>query len=216
MFPQTIFINLEERKDRLEHVTKELQKIGINEPYHQNAKKESNGAIGCTKSHILALEHAKQNKWPSVFICEDDIEFLQPELTIQSFDEFQKDSNNNKSKWEWDVLIIGGNNCPPYNIVTQHYCRVYNCQTTTGYIVNEHYYDVLLENFRESVKQLEKEPHNGRLYALDIYWKRLQQKDSWYMLLPLCVTQYSNYSDIEKKETNYTWLMLDMEKKWLK
>jgi hypothetical protein len=34
--------------------------------------------------------------------------------------------------------------------------------------------------------------------------------------LPLSVIQYENYSDIERKSTNYSWLMLDMEKRWLR
>jgi predicted RNA-binding protein len=60
-----------------------------------------------------------------------------------------------------------------------------------------------------------REPNNTRQYALDIYWKSLQKKDNWFMILPPTVSQYENYSDIEKKNTNYHWLMLDIEKKWL-
>ena len=54
-----------------------------------------------------------------------------------------------------------------------------------------------------------------KLYAIDMYWKHLQSKDNWYLLYPLTVTQYENYSDIEKRNTNYNHLMLDPEKKWL-
>jgi hypothetical protein len=114
------------------------------------------------------------------------------------------------------VLIIGGNNCPPYEIIDDGCCRVFNCQTTTGYIVHKDYYDVLIQNFRESANHLLREPTNHRQYALDIYWKRLQKTGAWYMILPLSVIQYENYSDIERKSTNYSWLMLDMEKRWLR
>jgi hypothetical protein len=100
-------------------------------------------------------------------------------------------------------------------MIEDYCCKVSNCQTTTGYIVKRHYYDTLIANFRESVRNLMREPQNGQLYALDIYWKRLQQTNEWYMILPPTVTQYENYSDIERKNTNYNWLMLDIEKKWL-
>jgi hypothetical protein len=113
-------------------------------------------------------------------------------------------------------LIIGGNNTPPYTIIhPNECCRVYNCQTTTGYIIRKHYYDVLIQNFKESARNLQREPTNHREYALDIYWKQLQQRDSWFMILPLTVIQYNNYSDIEQRVTDYRGLMLDMEKKWL-
>ena len=39
-------------------------------------------------------------------------------------------------------------------------------------------------------------------------------QDFWYMIIPLTVTQYENYSDIEEQERNYNHLMLDMEKEW--
>jgi hypothetical protein len=34
------------------------------------------------------------------------------------------------------------------------------------------------------------------------------------MITPPTVTQYENYSDIEEQQTNYDYLMLDMEKTW--
>ena len=34
------------------------------------------------------------------------------------------------------------------------------------------------------------------------------------MLIPPTVSQYESYSDIEKKNVKYDWLMLDNEKEW--
>ena len=48
----------------------------------------------------------------------------------------------------WDVLIIGGNNVPPYKQYYEYCARVFNCQTTTGYIVKEEFYDVMIDNFK--------------------------------------------------------------------
>ena len=210
MLEHTLFINLTERKDRLHHVLQELSKIGINSPIRINAIKHQIGAIGCTLSHIAALEYAKDEQWEQVFICEDDITFLNPALLRENIEKFAARGLS------WDVLIIGGNNTPPFTIIEQNECcRVFNCQTTTGYIVHKHYYDALIQNFKESVRNFMREPTNHREYALDIYWKRLQQRDSWFMILPLTVIQYNNYSDIEQRVTDYRGLMLDMEKKWL-
>ena len=70
----TLYINLEHRVDRKEHVTKELEKIGV-KGERFNAIKTKNGAIGCTLSHIKCLEIAKERNYEEVFICEDDITF---------------------------------------------------------------------------------------------------------------------------------------------
>jgi hypothetical protein len=112
----------------------------------------------------------------------------------------------------WDVIIIGGNNCPPYDNVSDYAIRVYNNQTTTGYIVKSHYYDILCSNIKEGVKNLIREPNNARSYAIDMYWKKLQRMHHWYMIVPPTVIQYNGYSDVEKHSVNYTDLMLDLDK----
>ena len=209
LLKNTLYINLEHRKDRLEHVTAQMNMMGITAE-RVNAVKMNTGAVGCTMSHIKCLELAKQRDYEYVFICEDDITFRNPDLFKRNLQKFYDDDDIN-----WDLLIIGGNNVPPFQQVTEYCARVFYCQTTTGYIVKKHYYDTLLKNFRESAAGLMREPNNPSTYALDMYWKRLQLQDFWYMITPPTVTQYESYSDIENRNVNYENMMLDMEKPWL-
>ena len=209
LFKNTLFINLEQRPDRLEHAVAEFKKMRI-DAERVNATKTKAGAVGCTLSHIRCLELAKQRDYDYVFICEDDITFLQPFVLKRHLAFFA-----GQGDLDWDVCIIGGNNVPPYEQINEFYVRVRNCQTTTGYIVKKHYYDVLITNFKESAKNLMREPDNKQMYALDMYWKRLQQQDRWYMITPPTVTQYESFSDIEQRNVNYDYLMLDMNKEWL-
>ena len=208
LFKNTLYINLEHRKDRLEHVNKELLKMNINGERF-NAIKTKLGAIGCTLSHIKCLEIAKERDYEYVFICEDDICFLRPDMLKDSLQKFY----DNKSI-AWDVLLIGGNNAPPYAKPHDYCIKVSNCQTTTGYVVKRHYYDTLITNFRESATNLMRTP-NPKLYALDMYWKSLQRQHNWYMLFPFTVVQIEGYSDIENREVDYRGLMLDVDKPWL-
>jgi GR25 family glycosyltransferase involved in LPS biosynthesis len=209
LLKNTLYINLEHRKDRLTHVTKELEKIGI-QGERFNAIKTKDGAIGCTMSHIKCLELAKERNYETVFICEDDIAFLNPQVLLDSLQKFYENTSI-----QWDVLLIGGNNVPPYEKTTDYCIRVSNCQTTTGYIVKNSYYDVLIQNFRESVQGLLQNPTNKKQFALDMYWKRLQRINRWYMLFPFTVVQCESYSDIEEKVVDYRGLMLDADKQWL-
>lgn len=204
------FINLEQRTDRLVHAQAEFKKMGIN-PERFNAVKLTSGACGCTMSHIKCLELAKKRDYEHVFVCEDDITFTNPEVLKTNLKKFAQDKDI-----QWDVLIIGGNNVPPYFKQGDYCARVLNCQTTTGYVVKKDFYDVLINNLKEGVSKLMKNPENKRQYAVDIYWKSLQMQYYWYMIIPPTVTQYENYSDIEEKNLNYDHLLLDMDKDWLR
>jgi hypothetical protein len=115
----------------------------------------------------------------------------------------------------WDVLLIGGNNVPPYQQIDSTCVKVARCQTTTGYIVRSHYYDILIENFRQGINKLLKEPEKHVMYAIDKYWFSLQQQHLWYLIIPLTVVQREDYSDIEKRHTNYMRVMTDLDKPWL-
>ena len=134
------YINLESRPDRKQNIEKELLKVGIN-AQRFNAIKLANGALGCSMSHLRCLEIAKQNGWDHVLIVEDDIQFLQPRVFVE---QFNKVLISNK---EFDVILLAGNNVPPFIRVDESCVKVSRCQTTTGYYVKGHYFDVLISHF---------------------------------------------------------------------
>lgn len=217
-----LYINLESRKDRRLHVECELTKIGIGRDIFdrfnaiQLPKKSGSGAIGCSMSHLKCLELARKNKWEHVLIVEDDIEFTDPSLFVQNFNLFLEGKQG-----KFDVCLIAGNNFPPF-IQKEEYCvKVSKCQTTTGYFVLAHYYDRLIENIRYGINQLIKDPEERiglrytqyqLKYSIDKWWFQLQEKDNWYLITPLTVTQRDDYSDIEERNTSYSSIMLDLEK----
>jgi GR25 family glycosyltransferase involved in LPS biosynthesis len=157
-------------------------------------------------SHLKLIEIAKKNDWEHILIVEDDILFTNPTLFINQFNKF---ISNHKS---FDVVLIAGNNLPPYKNIDDTCVQVTRCQTTTGYLVQKHYYDVLIENYKEGILNLMKDPTNHVSYAIDKYWFKLQVIHKWYLITPLTVTQREDYSDIEKRATNYTSSMLDLDK----
>lgn len=199
------YINLTSRPDRKQHVETQLNAIGINAERF-NAIKLPNGALGCSLSHLKCLETAKANSWPHLLIVEDDIKFLKPDIFITQLNKFL---SNHKS---WDVVLIGGNNVPPYTKIDDTCVKVSMCQTTTGYLVNAHYFDTLIDNFRSGIQNLIKFPEQHIKYAVDKYWFQLQRRDNWFLIIPLTVTQREDYSDIEKGLTNYTRAMIDLDK----
>jgi glycosyl transferase family 25 len=199
------YINLLSRPDRKEHVENQLKTIGI-KAERFNAIKMNNGAIGCSMSHLKIIEMAKNNNWEHVFIVEDDILFTKPQLFIDQFNKFLSLHK------DFDVVLVAGNNLPPYTKTDDTCVQVTHCQTTTGYLVKKHYYDKIIQNYKEGILNLMKEPDKHRFFAIDKYWFKLQKTDKWYLIIPLTVTQREDYSDIEKKPTNYSQSMLDLDK----
>jgi len=200
------YINLEHRTDRKEHVEKELKNLGI-QATRFNAIKMTNGAIGCSMSHLKILEDAKKNKLDHVLIIEDDIKFLDPELFKNQFNKFIELHGNN-----WDVILFAGNNMPPYEKIDDTCIKVSRCQTTTGYLVNGHYINVLASNVKMGLTNLLNKPDEKSKFAIDKFWFVLQGASKWYLITPLTVVQREDYSDIEQKITNYEDMMQDLDK----
>jgi GR25 family glycosyltransferase involved in LPS biosynthesis len=207
------YINLDHRTDRKSHVEEQLKKIGIRTESVQRFSAikpaNGNGAIGCTMSHLRCLQQAKEAGWDHVCIVEDDIEFLDPQLFLKQMNQFLENHPI------WDVVLIGGNNVPPYQKIDTTCVRVQSCQTTTGYLVKSHYFDTLIKNIKEGLGLLIRNPEKHVLYAIDKYWFQLQREDHWYLIIPLTVTQRADYSDIEKRPTNYQRVMTDLDKLYL-
>jgi GR25 family glycosyltransferase involved in LPS biosynthesis len=198
------YINLNHRTDRNKHVLQQIKTIGCT-GIRIEAVECKQGAIGCGMSHIRCLELAKENNLPFVCIVEDDITFTNPDLFRSQLDSFLS------SSMDWDVLLLGTNMGPPFD--KEEGClRVFNAQTTTGYIVKHHYYDTLLNSFKRSVGYLLTD-YNVKMFAIDIQWKQLQQRDRWYVLYPLTVIQKEDYSDIEKGIVNYSSKMLSTKER---
>lgn len=208
----TFYINLEHRTDRNEHIINQLTTLGLTKFERFNAIKMEHGAVGCSMSHLKILQNALQNNLNHVLILEDDITFLDPELFKSNLNTFLQRQDNN-----WDVILFAGNNIPPFDKIDEVSIKVKNCLTTTGYLVNGHYLKKLITNVKMGLTHLLHKPDQGILYAIDKFWFALQVIDKWYLIIPLTIIQREDYSDIEKRRTNYQKMMTDFEKtEWLK
>uniref|UniRef100_A0A6C0EAF1 Glycosyl transferase family 25 domain-containing protein n=1 Tax=viral metagenome TaxID=1070528 RepID=A0A6C0EAF1_9ZZZZ len=188
MIANIVYINLDERKDRDLQVQQELRNVFPDASIHRlSAIKVNPGYIGCSLSHIAALELAQRNNWPRVLIVEDDIMWTafnteQLELLLST---------------QHDVVLLSG------TYVKSDGFRLLSGQTAAAYIVEAHYYDTLLSNFRTSVSRLQTGGKYNK-YALDQYWKLLQTRDTWLIARPSMGIQRPGFSDIERRNVNYT------------
>jgi len=203
------YINLLERKDRNETLQNELKKIGLNEKSQRfNAIKLKKGLAGCALSHIKVLEEAIKNNLDYLMVFEDDFEVFNPSLFKENLNNFLKNVK------QFDVLLLCGNNEPPFNRINNvDYCiKVKKCQTLAGYLVRNHYFETLLKNYKEGLNWLLKYPNKDRFYAIDKYNLQLQQRDNWYLLIPSTACQSNGFSNIANSNMNYRKIMVDYEK----
>ena len=133
--------------------------------------------------------------------------FLLPNDFVHNVNKFLSNPIN-----KWDVLLLAGNNLPPFTANDEVSIRVTHCQTTTAYIVRQHYYDTLISNIKEGISKLMRNPEHHYFFAIDKYWINIQKQHRWMLLIPLIVVQRPDYSDIEKKYTDYQRLMMSVDK----
>lgn len=193
------YINLDARTDRRKHIQQQLANVGLDQvAVRFSAVRHERGSVGCLLSHIGSLELAVENRWDHVLILEDDAHFLEPALIVQQANQFL--SNHG----QWDVLLLAGNNAAPYCPVDDTCIQIRRCQSAAAYLVQgQHYIRKLLETFRQNLLHPK--------VACDMWWWRLQERDRWFLLMPLTVTQRHDHSDIEKKAVNYDSEMLQLK-----
>lgn len=191
-----MYINLDKRTDRREEIEKELNQFEL--PYERFSAIESHmGCVGCGKSHLSILKIAKEQGYKNILILEDDFTFLVSKEELE---------NNLSLFFEnnipFDVCLLS------YNVLqcklTQYpfLKKGVNVQTTSGYIVNNHYYDKLIEVWENTLPFLE-QTNNKYEYAIDMTWKKYQPNDNWYLFSQRIGKQRPSYSDIENNFTDY-------------
>jgi len=194
------YINLDSRPDRRKQVENELNALSWK--YQRFAAiKRNPGCIGCGASHLAVLKMAKQKNLPYVVILEDDITFKNHKRV------------NNKlqrifaAKTNFDVLLLAGNIIGTNNRkINNDLIKITAAQTTTGYIVRRHYYNTLINNFKNGLQRLRPRKIINR-FIIDQHWKLLQPKHKWLCLWPILAYQRASYSDIEQKKVDYHKLM---------
>ena len=89
------YINLDHRTDRKRHIEQQLEQIRMTDNITRfNAIKNANGRIGCSLSHLKCLQMAKEAKWESVMILEDDILFMLPDKFVENANSFFSNKQN--------------------------------------------------------------------------------------------------------------------------
>lgn len=185
-----IYINLNKRKDRRAEIEKELDDFGLKYERFQAIEVPEFGCLGCGLSHLQVLKTAKERNYQNILILEDDFTFL------VSKEEFEKQLTEFFNlKLDYDVCFLAYNLIKSQPLENNVVNKVLDAHTTSGYFVNNKYYDKLIELYEWAMPLLSKTGQHW-IYANDIVWKRYQESDNWYYFITRIGKQRPGYSDI--------------------
>jgi GR25 family glycosyltransferase involved in LPS biosynthesis len=201
------FINLDERKDRLEESLKEFSKhnlttkkiSGINgsKMNLEFPSEIKEGAVGCALSQLFALKTAKFNNLKSVLILEDDVEF--DEEVNKKFMKIYPQIPN-----DWDMIYLGGQHFHGMNLkqITEN---VYKCEYTLcahSVMIRYTVYDRFINSLIDITK------------PCDVHYAESHKEINAYVIIPHLTWQRNTYSDIEKSDVDYSFLKHHRYPQW--
>ena len=199
------YINLKTRTDRNNHI----EKLKNNYDFFKNIERfeaifDNKYGVGCALSHIECLKKLLKLNDEYYLILEDDFFIINNKEFLNFINEFEKIKNNNN----WDLITLTPRGDTEIKNYIGNFHKIINNQTSAAYIIKHNFIQKLLPVFIDGTKKL----YNGddpNLYCLDQCWKPLQKSSNWiYYHIPFA-GQLPNYSDIEKKYTNYNKRFLE-------
>lgn len=161
----------------------------------------SKGDLGCTRSHLSLVKHAKENRLNNYFVFESDV-LLHPDFS-NLFPAYMKQVPD-----DWDMIYLGGNhdggfsylNPGPNNFdnnpdipFPENVIRLHRTFTTHAIAVKHTIYDDLI-NVLSNVEKV------------DIAIASLHSKYNCYGFRPHLAWQRTGYSDILQRLVHYDHL----------
>lgn len=199
------FINLEKRKDRRDQFENEMQRMGFPcEKVHriEAVSKPGIEALGCSYSHVKAIDAFLSTNAEYCMIFEDDFQFTIDLHYLHFLLRYIF-----TTKFPFDIVSLGGYVLQDEETELVFFRRIYEMQTSSGYLVTREFAPILKKNLEEGIALMEKEfaitKKIKEEYCLDMYWKQLQPKSRWYILQSKFGLQRESYSDIQREVTNY-------------
>ena len=156
--------------------------IFFNKPWppHQSA-----GAYGCLKSHIKAIKDAKEKKYETILILEDDVTF-NPDFQWCLATVFHLIPD------DWQSLFLGGNLQETPTRINGVLAQG-KSYAAHAYFLKNSLFDTIIE-WGDTVCDT----------AIDVYYAdKLQTQDTNYLAYPLLCSQEPGYSDIERQTVDH-------------
>lgn len=197
-----LYINLLKRADRAREIQHELR-ILVSHIFprvliqHVIASERTPGFMGCTASHIRALQLALVLKQEWSFIVEDD--FLlhnvtghQVQRTLKEIFDSIGDGERSGKNPKVNVIMLQAN--VHSSTINGKLEQIHVALCTAGYLVRYEYISTLIHNCQKSLT---------RKIPVDVGYTQLQKDGTWFAPTTKIGVQRPSFSDIESRFVNY-------------
>jgi GR25 family glycosyltransferase involved in LPS biosynthesis len=197
-FDAVYVINLDHRGDRLNRFVDGLKKIGMTKEEIESVVRRwpatstpENGALGCILSHLAIVKEAKSKGYKKILVFEDDAVAFSTNRT-----DYLKASIDIREE-EWDVYYLGYNSHEKLDLAAPSSLLAKEIFSTHAIAYNHTFFDHFIRSYE-----------NGEISILDVWFRyQVQPKMRCLAAYPLLFTQMSGYSDIEKKDVSYDFIV---------
>jgi hypothetical protein len=191
-FDAIYVINLDSRPDRLTRVMSSFADLGMAdrvERFPGIIPEGGSGAYGCLMSHVAIIKKAKELCLKNVLVFEDDVELLNIESISPAISQLRS--------IPWALYYLGYNSHAPLNKVTPNLLKLTQCYSTHAIAYHSSVFDLIIASF-----------DSKKIKLIDVWLsENVQAAFNCLGNYPIAATQFSNYSDIEKKEVKYDFIL---------
>lgn len=197
-FDHIFCLTLDRRPDRRLQAEQEFEKHGIlnvefisgvdgkeltiPDVLSTDGLKVSPGDLGCTLSHLKIIQLAKERKYKSVLIFEDDVELKTEFINAGTYITYIPP--------DWQMIYLGGDDIIVNHLVNNFFRRTFGVNTTHAYAIKSDSYDLAIDALSKHEK-------------VDLTLRTIHDKIPTYICSPKLASQRDGFSDILEKETKY-------------
>jgi GR25 family glycosyltransferase involved in LPS biosynthesis len=193
-------VNLDSRPERWERARKELEEAGLSPTRFSavdgSAHPERDrvginpGALGCSLSHLNVFARADREGHGTIAVFEDDV--VLEDGFGRRFDRAWRQIPE-----EWQVCYLGGFNKRDPEPISDNIGRCTRTFSTHAYLITPRGREVIREGHRLD-------------QPIDVLYTRLQEENTWHIMMPRLALQRPGESDITGRREDYTHLHKDL------
>jgi len=216
-FDKIYYLNLDSRDDRKNRIEDHFNKFKITaeripgfiitpeevvnydkgRELDEHSRNLAPARIGCSLSHLKAIQNAKDAGAENVLIFEDDAFIFEEHIEV-----LKEALKELEYLPKWDMLFLGANVLAPIHQIAPHIGKLTGAYCAHAYAVNAHFYDKLLEYKFEQF----------RIFDEYLFNEMRNPNHNIYTVLPITAIQYDSYSTIESKEVQYKDVLVNSYK----
>ena len=186
------FINLDDRRDRLDHINNELERLGINKNkiVRVPGVKHIDPIKGLALAQLNVLNLFKESKLENVIILEDDFKLT---ISINEFNEILE--HIWKNKHAWDMINLAPSDIIVNDIRDKYFYRCKRSWCTGALIIKREFIDEVKYVYEKTLK-------TGK--PIDHTLNELMEDNNILVPRNRIAKQIDGYSDIWLKNFNWT------------